>query len=84
MVEYLIIAVLVIWSGIFVFKKVLPKSAYSLQQALFEKCQQQGWTTLAKWLKPKMVAGCGGGCGCDTDSDAPQQSKEAPQVVKWK
>ena len=84
MVEYLIIAVLVVWSGIFVFKKVFPKSAFAVQQAMFEQCQQRGWYRLAKWLKPTMVAGCGGSCGCDTASDEPKQAKEAPQVVKWK
>ncbi|MDQ8934167.1 DUF6587 family protein [Acinetobacter rudis] len=84
MVEYLIITVLVVWSAIFVFKKVFPKSAYAVQQALFDKFEQLGWHTFAKWLKPKMVAGCGGSCGCDTAADTPKQSKETPQVVKWK
>lgn len=83
MVEYLIIAVLVIWSGIFVFKKVFPKSAFSLQQSLFFKCEQRGWHSLAKWLKPAMVAGCGGSCGCDSTTE-PKSSRDAPQAVKWK
>lgn len=84
MVEYLIITLVVIWSGIFVFKKVFPKSAFSVQQALFEQCQQRGWDRLAKKIKPTMAAGCGGSCGCDAASDEPKQVKEAPQVVKWK
>lgn len=84
MIEYLIIAVLVIWSGIFVFKKVFPKSAFSIQQRLSAACEQHGWSMLAKWFKPAMVTGCGGNCGCDSKSETSQQHKDAPQVVKWK
>lgn len=83
MIEYLIIAVLVIWSSIFVFKKVLPKSAFAIQQRLSSACEQHGWSVLAKWLKPAMVAGCGGSCGCESKSEA-SAPKDAPQAVKWK
>lgn len=64
MLQYLIIAVLVIWSAIVVFKKVFPKTANSAFSALSVFCEKQGWATLAKWLKPKMTFGCAGGCGC--------------------
>lgn len=84
MIEYLIIAVLVTWSAIFVFKKVLPKSAFSLQQRLSVTCEQYGWLKLAKWFKPAVVMGCGGSCGCESKSEMPRQHKDAPQVVKWK
>ena len=82
MIELLIITALVIWSTIFVFKKVFPKSAYTVFMKLSQLCQAQGWTKLAKWLQPAMVAGCGGGCGCSTDS-APSKKTEV-QAVKWK
>lgn len=82
MVQYLIIAVLVIWSAVVVFKKVFPKTAYSAFSTLAIFCEKQGWATLAKWLKPKMVMGCAGGCGCETASK--QESKPTVQMVKWK
>ena len=55
MIEVLIIAALVIWSAVVVFKKVFPKTANSVFMALSNVCHQQGWSTLAKWLKPAMV-----------------------------
>ena len=83
MVELLIIAALVIWSAIFVFKKVFPKSAYSVFMKLSQLCQARGWGKLAKWLQPAMVSGCGGGCGCATnEAEAPK--KVEVQAVKWK
>ena len=83
MVEVLIITALVIWSAIFVFKKVFPKTAYSVFSKLAQLCRSRGWNGLAKWLQPAMVAGCGGGCGCSTDtSEAPK--KVEVQAVKWK
>ena len=83
MIEFLIIAVLVIWSTIFVFKKVFPKSAYSVFSKLAQFCQSQGWTRLAKWIQPAMVSGCGGGCGCSSaETDNPK--KVEVQAVKWK
>jgi len=81
MVEILIVAVLVAWSTLFVFKKVFPKTSYSVFLKLAELFEKQGWTTLAKWVRPAMVMGCGGGCGCSTD-DAPK--KVEVQAVKWK
>lgn len=81
MVEVLIIAALVIWSAIVVFKKVFPKSAYSVFQSLSQTCAKMGWTRLAKWLKPAPVSGCGGSCGC---SAAETKPKSQIQSVKWK
>ncbi|QOW44753.1 MULTISPECIES: DUF6587 family protein [Acinetobacter] len=83
MVELLMITALVIWSAIFVFKKVFPKSAYSVFSKLAQLCRSRGWNGLAKWLQPAMVTGCGGGCGCSS-SDAPAQKKVEVQAVKWK
>lgn len=84
MVEFLIIAVLVTWSAVVVFKKVCPKTATKIQTALSLRCEQAGWSGLAKWLKPAAVMGCGGSCGCSTDSDQPEVKKIEVQAVKWK
>lgn len=81
MVELLIIAVLVIWSAIFVFKKVFPKSAYSVFSKLAQFCQAKGWNALAKWIQPAMASGCGGSCGCNETESA---NKVEVQAVKWK
>ena len=84
MFEYLIVAVLVLWSAFVVFKKVFPKTASSLSLILSNLCQRFGWYRLATWLKPKMVVGCAGGCGCSTDVNEAQNKKEAIQAVKWR
>ena len=83
MFEYLIVAVLVLWSTFVVFKKVFPKTARFLSLILSNICQRFGWQSLAMWLKPKAVIGCAGGCGCSTDVTEPQ-NKEAIQTVKWR
>lgn len=83
MIEILIVAALVIWSAIVVFKKLFPKTANSVFMSLSNTCEAKGWTGLAKWLKPAMAAGCGGGCGCAA-SDTPAESKPEVQAVKWK
>ena len=63
MIEILIVAVLVVWSALVVFKKVFPNThAQSSRSCLMPV--QQGWHTLAKWLKPAMASGCGGNCAC--------------------
>ncbi|EMB7245394.1 hypothetical protein ABMW84_002805 [Acinetobacter baumannii] len=82
MLQYLIIAVLVIWSAIVVFKKVFPKTANSAFSALSVFCEKQGWATLAKWLKPKMTFGCAGGCGCSGE-DKPTNTIQEIKPVKW-
>ena len=82
MIQFLIITALVVWSALFVFKNVFPKSAYSVFSKLAQICQAEGWNRLAKWIQPAMPAGCGGGCGCST-SDAPAKKTEV-QAVKWK
>lgn len=81
MIEVFIVAILVVWSAIVVFKKVFPKSAYSVFLHLSEFCQRQGWTSMAKWFRPATVSGCGGSCGC---SQSETKSKVEVQSVKWK
>lgn len=81
--EYLIVAVLVLWSAVVVFKKVFPQTASSAFLSLSNLCQRLGWQRLAVWLKPKMAVGCGGGCGCSTD-EAENKKAEPIQTVKWR
>lgn len=81
MIEILIVAALVLWSTVVVFKKVFPKTAYSVFSKLAEFCQARGWNSLAKWLQPKMAGGCGGNCACPaTENSAPKTANP----VKWK
>ena len=82
MFEALIITLLVLWSAVVVFKKVLPKTSSKLQFKLAQLCQQRGWQALAKWLQPKAATGCGGSCDC-SQSDQ-ESSKTQVQAVKWK
>ncbi|WP_291369816.1 MULTISPECIES: DUF6587 family protein [unclassified Acinetobacter] len=83
MIEILIVAALVLWSAVVVFKKVFPNTSNSVFTALSKHCEKRGWTALAKWLKPAMVSGCGGSCGCSANPD-PVQKKTEVQAVKWK
>jgi len=83
MIEVVIVAALVIWSAIVVFKKVFSQTANSVFMKLSSFCDKQGWLSLAKWLKPAMVLGCGGGCGCSATQDNTQKKPEV-QAVKWK
>ncbi|MDK1682288.1 DUF6587 family protein [Acinetobacter terrestris] len=83
MIEVVIVAALVIWSAVVVFKKVFPQTANSVFMQLSTACAKQGWLTLAKWLKPATVLGCGGSCGCSAIEDSAQKKPEV-QAVKWK
>ena len=83
MVEGLIIAALVSWSALVVFKKLFPKTAYSVFSRAAQGCEKRGWQHLAKWLQPAMVAGCGGSCGCSA-TDTPVKKKIEVQSVKWR
>ncbi|TCM71110.1 hypothetical protein EC844_101398 [Acinetobacter calcoaceticus] len=83
MIEFVIIAVLVTWSAIVVFKKVFPNTAMKVFGSMSQRCTNMGWLTLAKWLKPAAVAGCGGSCGCES-KDEPAEKKVEVQAVKWK
>ena len=83
MSEYLIIAVVVLWSAIVVFKKVFPQTSTKTFMALSNRCLRLGWTRLAKWLQPKMISGCGGNCGCSS-SETEQKSSTPIQTVKWR
>ena len=83
MIEVVIVAALVLWSAVVVFKKVFPQTANSVFIQLSTACAKQGWLTLAKWLKPATVLGCGGSCGCSATEDSAQKKPEV-QAVKWK
>lgn len=81
MIEIVIIAALVLWSTVVVFKKVFPKTSNSVFSSLSLACDKRGFIRLAKWLQPTMAAGCGGSCSCEV-KDAPK--KVEVQAVKWK
>ncbi len=83
MIEILVVAALVIWSAVVVFKKVFPRTSNSVFSSLSTMCADQGWTALAKWLKPALALGCGGSCGCSATEDQTQKKPEI-QAVKWK
>ncbi|WP_179991349.1 MULTISPECIES: DUF6587 family protein [unclassified Acinetobacter] len=83
MVEILIVAALVLWSAVVVFKKVFPKTSGAVFLKLSNFCTEKGWHGLAKWLKPAAAAGCGGSCGCDSQAQ-PAEKKVEVQAVKWK
>lgn len=79
MVEKLLIAIIVLWSLYIVFKKVFPSSYSRIFNKLANYCHKHDWQRLAKWLRPPMSVGCGGGCGCKADD-----KQNNIQAVKWK
>ena len=83
MTEILIVAALVLWSAVVVFKKVFPQTSSAVFLKLSNFCTEKGWHGFAKWLKPAAAAGCGGSCGCD-HSDQTAEKKVEVQAVKWK
>lgn len=83
MIEILIVAALVLWSAVVVFKKVFSQTSSAVFLKLSNFCAEKGWHGLAKWLKPAAAAGCGGSCGCD-HSDQTAEKKVEVQAVKWK
>ena len=83
MVTYLIIAVLVVWSALYVFKKVFPQTSFQCFSKLADLAEAKGQRKLAKWLRPAMPMGCGGGCGCSSVPSS-NKIKVAAQPVKWK
>ena len=83
MLEGLIVAALVLWSTVVVFKKVFPKTSFKFFMALANVADKQGLNRFAKWLKPAMPAGCGGSCGCSAN-DEEADKKPQVQAVKWK
>lgn len=83
MIEILIVAILVVWSAVVVFKKVFPRTSNSVFMSLANACRDKGWFKLAKWLQPAMASGCGGNCGCSATEDS-NNKKPQVQAVKWK
>lgn len=83
MVTYLIIAVLVIWSALYVFKKVFPQTAFKCFSKLADIAEAKGQAKLARWVRPAMPMGCGGGCGCSSDTSK-TKTQNTVQAVKWK
>lgn len=83
MVELLIVTAIVLWSALYVFKSVFPKTAFKVRGYLAQYCLRLGFNRLVAKLQPMPVGGCGGGCGCSS-SDAPTPKPEPVQAVKWK
>lgn len=81
MIEVTIITVLVLWSCVVVFNKLMPKTANKTYAGLSGFCERQGWFSLANKLRPKNISACGGGCGCDASTEQPKQEIK---TVKWK
>lgn len=69
-VEYLIIALLLLWSCYVVLKRFMPKTSFKWQQAFAQWLNQQGWVRLSSWLMPTAAqSGCSAGCSdCSVDT----------------
>ena len=62
--EYLIVAVILLWSCYVVLRRFMPQSSFKMQQRFANWLSGLGLTRLASCLSPKAVAvsGCSAGC----------------------
>lgn len=83
--QWVVVALVVGWSLLLAFRRLLPGVSRRLQTRLGEICLSHGWTRLARLLHATVpaVPGCEAACpGCDTVcSKAPAP---AEQPVKWR
>lgn len=79
LVQYLIIAGLLLWSCYVVLRRFMPKTSFKWQQALAEWLATKGFVRLSGWLMPKAAqSGCSAGCSdCSVDSSKADSSKTA-------
>ena len=61
--EYLIVAVILLWSCYVVLRRFMPQSSFKIQQLFANWLNGLGLTRLASWLSPKAAtSGCSAGC----------------------
>jgi hypothetical protein len=79
LVQYLIIAGLLLWSCYVVLRRFMPKTSFKWQQALAEWLATKGFVRFSGWLMPKAAqSGCSAGCSdCSVDSSKADSSKTA-------
>lgn len=79
LVQYLIIAGLLLWSCYVVLRRFMPKTSFKWQQALAEWLANKRFVRLSGWLMPKAAqSGCSAGCSdCSVDSSKADSSKTA-------
>lgn len=63
-IEYLIVAVILLWSCYVVLRRFMPQSSFKMQQHFASWLSGLGLIRLGGWLSPKAVAvsGCSAGC----------------------
>lgn len=83
MLEFFIIAALLLWSSVVVFKNLMPKTANKTYTGIAQFCAARGWQRLATRIAPKKNTGCGGGCGCSVEAE-PVAKQQQIKTVKWK
>jgi hypothetical protein len=79
LVQYLIIAGLLLWSCYVVLRRFMPKTSFKWQQALAVWLANKRFVRLSGWLMPKAAqSGCSAGCSdCSVDSSKADSSKTA-------
>ncbi|TEU28500.1 DUF6587 family protein [Alkanindiges illinoisensis] len=77
LVQYLIIAGLLLWSCYVVLRRFMPKTSFKWQQAMALWLASKRFVRLSGWLMPKAAqSGCSAGCSdCSVDSSAANNSK---------
>lgn len=95
LVQYLIIALLLLWSCYVLLRRFMPKTSFKWQQAFATWLAHHGFNRLSGWLMPKNTqSGCSAGCPdcsvdtttsktpCATDRINNDENKEQP--VQWR
>ena len=81
--QYAVIALLVVVSLLYTFRKVAPQLAARWQAAasiaLTQPWRSRAAQALGRWLRPRGATGhCGDGCGTCGSCEAPRRSAEHP------
>ncbi|XID75109.1 DUF6587 family protein [Alkanindiges sp. WGS2144] len=98
LIEYLIVAVILLWSCYVVVRRFMPKTSFKVLQALAVWLEQKGQVRLGQWVKPSIVQGsCSSGCSdcsvvtsdtaCSTGAAktaATQNDTAKEQPVQWR
>jgi len=81
--QYAVIALLVVVSVLYTFRKVAPKLAARWQAAasiaLTRPGRSRAAQALGRWLSPRGATGnCGGGCGACGSCETPRRAADHP------
>lgn len=88
LLQYLVLAGLLLWSVLFVLRRLMPVPLRWIQSRLAGSATRRGWHRLASWLQPGTIqsgcdsgcSSCGTGCGENGQDTSTVQLRESGQA----